>query len=105
MKAFLKTSAVILFRVIIFPAVAMIGLASALRLWFQFCLNFLANGGETIIFTANTNATIADILEIVEAKHEEDRREQEAWKRLLQGLDATEPENKEATEITVTYYP
>jgi hypothetical protein len=95
----------ILFRIIVFPFVAAIGLAFSLKLWIKFCLNFLANGGEIISFTKESRQTIAHILEIVEAKHEQDRITTEAWKKALREMKPTATEDDETTNITVTYYP
>lgn len=96
----MKRFAQILFRVIVFPAVAMIGLASALRLWFSFCLNFITNGGEIIAFTDKSRQTIANILEIVEAKHEQDRKTTEAWMKALREMKPTAIEDDETTNTT-----
>lgn len=93
----------ILFRIIVFPAVAMIGLASALRLWFNFCLNFITNGGEIVAFTDKSRQTIAHILEVVEAKHEQDRITTEAWMKTLREMKFTEVEEDQPTEITINY--
>lgn len=93
----------ILFRIIVFPAVAMIGLASALRLWFSFCLNFITNGGEIVAFTDKSRQTIAHILEVVEAKHEQDRITTAAWMKTLREMKLTEVEEDQPTEITINY--
>ncbi|MBK6904025.1 MAG: hypothetical protein IPH04_14800 [Saprospirales bacterium] len=93
----------ILFRIIVFPFVAAIGLAFSLKLWIKFCLNFLANGGEIISFTKESRKTIAHILEIVEAKHEQDRITTEAWKKALREMKPTEAEEDQPIEITINY--
>ena len=95
----------ILFRIIVFPFVAAISLIFSLKLWIKFCLNFITNGGEIIAFTDKSRQTIAHILEIVEAKHEQDRIATEAWKKALREMKPTATEDDESTNITVTYYP
>ena len=93
----------ILFRIIVFPFVAAISLIFSLKLWIKFCLNFITNGGEIIAFTDKSRQTIAHILEIVEAKHEQDRITTEAWMKTLREMKLTEVEEDKPIEITINY--
>ena len=74
----------ILFRILAFPFVVVLGFLGAMRLWCYFIWDFVRYGGEFVTFTKYSRTTIKNLLVLIEGKVDD------GWKEIEKELDNEE---------------